>query len=120
VPGDGELQTRGRLVRSLGALREMLPGSFIERRRKCGKPNCRCADGKNLHPQFQISLLLDGKPRTFNISPELAEEVRRQVEMHQRFRRTEDAICQINLRRFLRRKQKKDEGEPPPVRGLSR
>lgn len=120
MPGDEELQTRGRLVRSLGALREMLPGSFIERRRKCGKPNCRCADGKNLHPQFQISLLLDGKPRTFNISSELAEEVRRQVEMHQRFRRTEDAICQINLRRFLRRKQKKDEGEPPPVRGLSR
>ncbi|MGH9326433.1 MAG: DUF6788 family protein [Terriglobia bacterium] len=108
MPGDEELQTRGRLVRSLGTLREMLPGSFIERRRKCGKPNCRCADGNNLHPQFQISLLLDGKLRTFNISAELAEEARRQVEMHQRFRRAGDAICQINLRRFLRRRQKKE------------
>ena len=75
---------------------------------RCRKPNCRCADGKDLHPQFQVSLLLDGKPRTFNVSPELADEVRRQVEMHKHFRRTEDAICQINWRRFLRRKPKKE------------
>lgn len=108
---DEELQARGRLVRSLGALREMLPGSFIERRRQCGKPNCRCADGKNLHRQFQVSLLVNGKPKTFNISAELAEEVRRQVEMHQRFRRTGKAIGQINLRRFLRRRQKKESAE---------
>lgn len=111
MPGDEELQARGRLVRSLGALREMLPGSFVERRRKCGKPNCRCADGKNLHAQFQVSLLVDGRPRTFNISAQLAEEVRRQVEMHKRFRRAEDAICQINLRRFLRRRQQKESAE---------
>jgi hypothetical protein len=54
---------------------------------------------------------VDGKPRTFNVSAEVAEEVRRQVEMHKRFRRTEKAICQINLRRFLRRKQKKESAE---------
>lgn len=111
MPGDEELQIRGRLVRSLGALREMLPGSFVERRRKCGKPNCRCANGKNLHAQFQVSLLVDGKPRAFNISAQLAGEVRRQVEMHKRFRRAEDAICQINLRRFLRRRQQKESAE---------
>jgi len=111
MPGDEELQARGRLVRSLGALREMLPGSFVERWRQCGKPNCRCADGKNLHPQFQVSLLVDGKPRTFNVSAQLAEEVRKQVEMHKRFQRSEDAICQINLRRFLRRRQKKESAE---------
>ncbi len=109
MPGDEQLQTRGRLVRSLSALREMLPGSFVERRRRCGKPDCRCANGEYLHPQFQVSLLVGGKPRTFNISAELAEEVRRRVEMHKRFRRTEDAICQINLRRFLRREQQKKE-----------
>lgn len=106
MPSDEELQARGRLIRSLGALREMLPGSFVERRRKCGKPNCQCADGKNLHRQFQVSLLVDGKPRTFNVSPELADEIRRQVDMHKRFQRTEEAICQINLRRFLRRSHK--------------
>jgi hypothetical protein len=39
VPTDSELQLRGRLARRLGALREMLPGSFVERQRACGKPN---------------------------------------------------------------------------------
>jgi hypothetical protein len=111
MPGDQELELRGRLVRSLGVLREMLPGSFVERHRKCGKLNCRCADGKNLHPQFQVSLLQEGKLKTYNVSSELAEEARSKVEMHRRFQRAETLICQINLRRFLRRKEKKDRGE---------
>ena len=67
MPSDPELETRGRLIRSLGALREMLPGSFVERKRRCGRPNCHCADGSNLHSQFQISVLVQGKPKTFNI-----------------------------------------------------
>jgi hypothetical protein len=54
---DPELSLRGRLVRSLGAMREMLPGSFVERGRKCGKPTCHYADGKNLHTQFLLSVL---------------------------------------------------------------
>jgi|GraSoi2013_115cm_1033766.scaffolds.fasta_scaffold85364_2 uncharacterized protein DUF6788 len=107
MPFDSELQTRGRLVRSLGALREMLPGSFVERRRKCGKPYCHCADGKpeHMHPQFLLSVLREGKPKTFHIPAHLADEARRQVEFHKRFQRAAEAICHINLRRLLRRKQ---------------
>ena len=59
-PRDPDLETRGRLMRGLGTLREMLPGSFVERKRACGRPNCRCADGQNLHVQYQISVLVDG------------------------------------------------------------
>jgi hypothetical protein len=73
---DQDLNLRGRLIRRLGALREMLPGSFVERRRKCGKPSCHCADGKQLHSAFQISVLRDGKLQTFHIPAELAEEAR--------------------------------------------
>src|ERR1022692_3310563 len=104
---DPDLDLRGRLIRSLGALREMLPGSFVERRRSCGRPNCHCADGKNLHSQFQISLLVDGKPKTFNIPAKLAEEVRQKIEMHHRLDAAVATICSINLRRFL--KQKEDQ-----------
>jgi hypothetical protein len=110
---DPELQTRGRLVRSLGMLRDMLPGSFVERRRKCGKSYCRCADGKpeHMHPEFLLSLLWQGKVKTFHIPASLAEETRRQVEFHKRFQRAADAICEINLRRLLRRKQENQERE---------
>jgi hypothetical protein len=107
MSGDPELQTRGRLVRSLGALREMLPGSFIERRRKCGKPYCRCADGKpeHMHPEFLLHARWEGMRKTFHIPTPLADQARRQVELYKRFQRVAEAIGQINLRRLLRHKQ---------------
>ena len=109
MPDDHDLNLRGRLIRSLGALREMLPGSFVERHRKCGRPNCRCADGKQLHSEFQVSVLLEGKLKTFHIPAELAEEARSKVEMHKRFQETAATIGHINLRRFLQRKGEKEK-----------
>ena len=105
MPSDPDLQSRGRLIRSLGSLREMLPGSFVERKRACGRPNCHCADGKNLHSQFQISVLVEGQPRTFNIPAKLVEQVRQKVEMRRRFDAAAATICGINLRRFLQEKE---------------
>ena len=103
-PPDPGLERRGRLIRGLGSLREMLPGSFVERKRACGRPNCRCADGTNLHSQYQISVLVDGRPKAFNIPAELVEKVREKTEMRRRFDDAAAAICGINLRRFLREK----------------
>ena len=112
MPSDPELELRGRLVRSLGTLREMLPGSFVERRRKCGKPNCRCAQGKaeDLHVQFLWSVLQQGKLKTFHIPARLAEQARGRVELHKRLQQAATAIGQINLRRFLQRKQDQERG----------
>lgn len=102
---DADLERRGRLVRSLLAFREMLPGSFVEVRRQCGKPTCRCADGTHLHPRFQLSVLVDGKPRALHVPAAWAEEIRARVEMYKRFHEAAAAICQINLRWVLRRKE---------------
>ena len=104
-PSDPDLEFRGRLIRSLGSLREMLPGSFVERKRACGRPNCRCADGNNLHSQFQISVLIDGKPKALNIPAELAEKVRQKIEMRRRFDAAAASICRVNLKRFLKEKE---------------
>ena len=103
-PRDPHLELRGRLIRSLGSLREMLPGSFVERIRACGRPNCRCADGSNLHSQFQISVLVDGKPKAFNIPARLVDKVREQIELRHRFDAAAATICGINLQRFLQEK----------------
>ena len=105
MPSDPDLQSRGRLIRGLGSLREMLPGTFVERKRACGRPNCHCADGNNLHSQFQISVLVEGKPKTFNIPAKLVEQVRRKVEMRRRFDAAAATICGINLKRFLQEKE---------------
>ena len=104
-PHDPDLELRGKLVRSLGSLREMLPGSFVERKRACGRPNCRCADGQNLHSQYQISVLIDGKPKALNIPAELAEKVRQKIEMRRRFDAAAATICGLNLKRFLKEKE---------------
>ena len=105
MPTDPELDLRGRLVRSLGALREMLPGSFFERFRKCGKKICRCADGKQLHPQAVLSVLVDGELKSLNVPAAMADEVRAHVELRKRFDEAAAQIANINLRRFLRRKE---------------
>src|SRR5713226_7128071 len=104
--GEADLELRGKLVRSLGLFREMLPGSFVERQRACGRPTCHCADGKQLHSQYQLSVLVDGKPKAFNVPAELAEQVREKVELRHRFEAAASSICNINLRRFLKQKEK--------------
>src|ERR1700685_2726070 len=105
-PPEPDLELRGKLIRSLGAFREMLPGSFVERKRSCGRPNCHCADGKNLHTQYQISVLVDGQVKTFNVPAALIEQVRQKIELRQRFEAAAAAICNINLRRYLKQKEK--------------
>ena len=81
------------------------PGSFVERQRACGRPNCHCADGKTLHAQYRISVLVEGKPKAFNVPATLVEHVRRQVEMRDRFEAAAATICSINLKRFLKAKE---------------
>ena len=103
---DPDLHLRGRLIRSLGQLREMLPGSVVERKRACGRPNCRCADGKHLHTQYQISVLVDGQPKTFHIPAALVEQVREKIKLRHRFENAAAAICKVNLRRYLKEKEK--------------
>jgi hypothetical protein len=107
MPSDSELDLRGRLVRSLGSLREMLPGSFVQRFRKCGKPTCHCASGEKLHAQFLLSVLVEGKPKTFHVPSARADEVRSKVEQRKRFEEAAARIAHLNLRRFLRREDKK-------------
>ncbi len=105
MAGDPDLATRARLIRSLATLGEMLPGSFVERKRTCGRPNCHCADGQNLHVQYQISVLVDGQPKVFHVPARMVEQVRRQVAMRHRFDAAAASICDINLRRFLQQKE---------------
>jgi hypothetical protein len=109
TPHEPDLVLRGKLMRSLGALREMLPGSLVERKRACGRPNCHCADGKRLHSQFQISVQIDGKPKALNIPAELVEKVRQKMERRRRFDAAAATVCQLNLKRFLQEKKDRQE-----------
>jgi hypothetical protein len=85
-----------------------------------------------LHPQYQISILVDGKPQAFNIPAQWVDKVREKIEMRQRSEAAAATICSVNLKRFLKeklhekkktlqeKKISKFEPAPAPVRGLSR
>src|SRR5260370_554506 len=110
--GEPDLELRGKLVRSLGLFREMLPGSFVERQRACGRPTCHCADGKRLHVQYQISLLVDGQPKTLNVPAQCLEREREKIEIRRRFEAAAATIFSVNLKRVLKENLSQHQDRP--------
>jgi hypothetical protein len=46
----------------------MVRGSVVVQRRRCGKPNCRCADGEQLHEATVLSYSERGRNRTLMLA----------------------------------------------------
>ena len=55
---------------------EMLRGTVVTHRRRCGKPNCRCANGEVLHEQVLLSYSQASRARSVTLPAELIEPVR--------------------------------------------
>lgn len=51
-------------------------GSVVVHRRKCGKANCRCADGTALHETTVLSYSQEGKTRFVMLPADEVEAVR--------------------------------------------
>lgn len=47
---------------------QMLRGSLVTLRRRCGKPSCRCADGEQLHEAPALSYSQDGRTRMLTLA----------------------------------------------------
>jgi hypothetical protein len=54
----------------------MLRGTVVTHRRRCGKTNCRCADGEALHEEVVLSYSLGARARSVRLPPALIEPVR--------------------------------------------
>jgi hypothetical protein len=57
----------------------MIRGSVVVQRRRCGKPNCRCADGIALHESTALAYFRDGRNRTLMLAPAELARVRAAV-----------------------------------------
>ena len=57
----------------------MIRGSVVVQRRRCGKANCRCADGEQLHEATVLSYSQDGRNRTVMLTPAQVAGVRAAV-----------------------------------------
>jgi hypothetical protein len=63
----------------------MVRGTVYPLRRRCGKPNCRCARGK-LHETMVLSASISGRSRLWTVPVGQVEKMRKLTSRYQRFR----------------------------------
>jgi hypothetical protein len=68
---------------------EVLRGSVITHRRRCGKPSCRCASGEALHESVVLSYSKESRTKFVMLRAEEIEPVRQATE---RFRVAKAAL----------------------------
>ena len=75
----------------------MVRGSVVVQRRRCGKPNCHCADGQALHETTALSYSQAGRTRTLMLDAGQLAAVRRATERYRKARAKLDAEADAGL-----------------------
>ena len=96
---------RDALVRQLPPLKSILRGSLIERYKRCGKPGCKCAEGRGHGPKYYLSVSFPGqRPQMDYVPQETYSQAAELVANYRRSREILEEICAIN-RELLRRRE---------------
>ena len=83
-------------IKELGNAKPFISGSFIRTSRKCGNPNCQCANGGPKHPCCMLSSKVKGKTKGIYIPVAIADEVESWVKEHQRIKKILKEIDGMN------------------------
>jgi hypothetical protein len=94
---------RQRLLDRLPSLSEMVRGSFFVRRRRCGKPGCRCNRTRGHRTAYVSVTFKDGTTEQISLPRELEPVARRWVQNYERWWQTVEGVSRIN-RELLRRR----------------
>jgi len=100
---DELLARRRRLVAQLPPLGEVLRGSFFVRRRRCGKPACRCASGAGHRVAVVGITFRDGSTEQIAVPRDLEPLARTWVRNYARWWQGIERISAIN-RELIRRR----------------
>lgn len=84
------------LARVLAEPRPMRRGTLAERFLKCNKSGCSCADtAEALHgPYYSVVRVVNGRTRSRHVPAEQVDDLRRQVETGQQFRKHVESYWQ--------------------------
>ena len=85
-----------------------LRGSVVERRRRCGKPTCRCRRGQ-LHRSLYLAVRQGQRRALLYIPRPLEETVRQWLDNGRRLREQLETLNQLQLEQLLQRKQQLSE-----------
>lgn len=104
-PSSALRRRRKRLLRQFPALDQVLRGSLIERYKRCGKPGCKCAQGRGHGPKYYLSVSHSGSRPEMDYVPQGGyEHAAHYVNNYRRIRELLDELCAIN-RELLRRRE---------------
>lgn len=96
-----ERQLRSRIAQ-LASRHLFIRGTLSDRTGKCGKPNCRCANGV-LHSSVYLVQSHDGAPRQ-NCLPKLWQErVRQAVKDYQEMQKLIEQVSEMEWKRLMER-----------------
>ncbi|MBM4043091.1 MAG: hypothetical protein FJ290_31765 [Planctomycetes bacterium] len=95
-------------LRTLRVPEEALPGSLSLSYRRCGRGNCRCAEGEG-HALWQLTFMAGGKKRVESVPAEWVEEVRRRVEEGRAFKEAWSEVLTANAELLVLRKKQRRE-----------
>ena len=83
-------------LRRLQRSAPMVQGSFYLLRRKCGKPNCRCATGE-LHATYVLTRSEQGKDRLYTVPKEQRAHVRQWAAEYRRYQRARAVLARRHV-----------------------
>ena len=91
-------QRRDRLRNELAQTQDMRQGTLTERYRRCGKPNCHCAQDKSRGhgPSFSLTRGVEGKTKTRIIPAEAVPLARQQLAECQKFRELSRQLLDVS------------------------
>jgi len=81
---------------------DLLRGSLITRKVKCGKPNCRCASGEG-HPSLYLSSFYEGQNRIDYVPAKWEPWVKERLDRYHRLQELIVELAEINLELLRRR-----------------
>ena len=85
-----------RTLRRLQRTQPMVQGSFYLQHRRCGKPNCRCAQGQ-LHAAWVITRSQAGKNYTFMVPADQRAQLRQLTQEYRRYQRSRAVLVKRHL-----------------------
>ena len=97
-------QRQKALLRKLPPLQTILRGSLIERYKRCGKPGCKCAEGRGHGPKYYLSISHPGRrPEMDYVPAEFQGRVQAYLENYRKVKEILEELCSIS-RELLRRR----------------
>ncbi len=107
----GERALRSKLHQLLSQAEGLAHGSLVEMKRRCGKPNCRCAsDDAFKHSSLYLSQTRHGKVEMICIPREFEETVREWAGEFRRASELLEAVSREGWRRIAEKKAEKKAG----------